>query len=193
MVLTRARQHLLIALSVGLLCAVPACIRPQPVRRLPARLPAALVLVVDFADARTPAQAPPELESQVAEALEARNLGARPLGFGALAGPYTEVRDTPRRLALAAARAGDARLVVLVETSAQFYSPLSGRYKWNVTYKLSVARPAELGAAMSSESETSVHLDFAHEREPRALGSAARVIAREAGLLVDRFLGGTKL
>ncbi len=170
--------------TVALALLAGACMARSPRVRLNEPKPIAVAYLVD-GDTGPATGAPDVLRRRVSEVLAQRNLEPQ---TAHLAHDLAEVRDTSRRLDLLAA--GEAPFVMLVELRASFFSALSGRYRWTVHARLSVAERNARSAATKVELELPAVLDFEHEREGEALASVAGVIAQRVGMLLDTFLAG---
>ncbi|MCB9796445.1 MAG: hypothetical protein H6741_27430 [Alphaproteobacteria bacterium] len=132
---------------------------------------------------------PAALAERLDAQLTARNL--TPKDTSAAAVPTFSTRQTtPQRLAWMAQQDGAGELLVLVATQVEFYSQMSGRWRWTVSVELTVAPKADLGQAVSSSFTVPVFMQFHHEREPEALVEASPVIERELGYLLDQVLSG---
>lgn len=175
-------------LPIALLCS--ACVHGAPPTRLPREEPVAVAYVVDQLRSRAVDDVPESVVREVEGALAPRNLVARKVPFTDVAVSYTVKRTTEHRLAQLAEFADDARVLLLVELKVTFYSHLSGRWRWDVATKLTIATKDHLDEAVSSDHGIATFLDFEHQREPQALERAAPEIAVRVARLVDDFLGG---
>ena len=88
--------------------------------------------------------APAELSKEILAELTARNLRPKLVPVDALG----TRRTTGQRLAALSAAAGEAELLVLVETDASFYSALNGRYRWTVGSRMTMARRGQLSRSV---------------------------------------------
>ncbi|MBI2895846.1 MAG: DUF3459 domain-containing protein [Deltaproteobacteria bacterium] len=172
------------------LVLAPSCVHGPRVTRLSRATNVAVAYVVDRDDRREVGDVPEEVAGEIARTLRPRNLRARRVEFASYAQTFESGRTTQHRLGQLATLAPDARLLLLVETKVAFYSQLSGRYRWNVYAKVTMASREALGEAVSAQIDAATFLLFAHEREPRALTAAATEIAERVGRLADDFLGG---
>jgi len=177
---------LLLAVAVATLTA---CVKPAPVTQYAPSTTVALAFALDDTQERKTLEAPAALVEAVTVALTERNLEVRVVPFDTLAEGFGAVRDSNRRLEQVAAVA-DSDVVMLIETRADFYSQLSGRYRWNVTTKLTVAARSDLAAAEAETLDLAAVLSYAHEVESDAVASLKNDIAKRAGRLFDRFFEG---
>ena len=108
--------------------------------------------------------------------LSERNLVPKSIEHEALAQTLTRTRHTTRRIAKLHSLAADARLLVLVETRASFFSQLNGRYKWTVQARLTVADANSFEDLLTDDVDFPAILEFDHEREAEALEKVAPLI-----------------
>ena len=174
----------LFVLALGL----GSCVREPAVQRLQAPAAVAVALVHERGSAAT--AVPSDYADIVSRALLERNLEPRPVAIGGDAGALEGARDTRRRLDVLASSAGDADYLVLVETRAEFYSQIVGRFRWAVAVKITVARRNHLDEASISEFDLPVTLAYEHQREDAALRESASAVARELGRELDALLAG---
>lgn len=170
--------------------ALAACVPRPPVVRLAQPTTVAVALLLENDDSLEVSRAPEALRASVGESLRERNLNVRDVAHDTFALSFASNRDTARRLGALAGLAGDASLVVLVESRARYFSQLRGRYKWTVDARISIADARNPSDARSVNVDFPAILEFDHERETAAVGRVAPLIAEEVGVLVDRFLGG---
>ncbi len=148
----------------------------------------AAAFVRDEVHQRKSSAVPDELVQDVVESLERRGLDVRLIGDDGYHESVAAVRTTPGRLAALAREADDEVLMVLVETRATFYSQLSGRYRWTVDARLSLAPAADPGGAFAADVQAPAFLFYDHEREDEAVAEVAGRISREVNALVDEML-----
>lgn len=166
------------------------CLARQAPEAAPSPLPVATLSVLEHIDGRAPEPVPGAFEQALAAVLGASNLPASPA-----AGPVREEalgsRTLARRLeALDAATT--TPLVLVVETSAEYFSQLNGRYRWTVSVRMALAQDGAPGGALLREFGVPVFLEFHHEREPEALVAAAPLVARKLEGLVGELLSGAE-
>lgn len=185
-----SRVRALGAVLVALLLS--ACLKPPQTVKLaqPAGVISAYVLT--YADRPDVAPVPKELADEIESALGGRNLQPRALEARAFAEPFARKRSTADRLAVLAAKAEAAGepFVMLVETTPRYYSLLSGRYRWNIDLKVTIASTANLDGAQSENYDLAAFLDFDHQDEEDALRYQASPIADRVGRVADQFLTG---
>lgn len=174
------KRTLLVGLSLVLL--VTACLGTAPPTRLASPTPIAVLVHLERADGSKVA-VPAAVVAELEAALSARNLVPRrteDLDFG--------LQRTTRARLEQVATASDAPWVLLVEARVRFFSQLTGRYRWEVEVRSSVAPRERLGEAQASDLAVAAFLQFEHEAEPEALAFVRRQLVADAVDLVDRAL-----
>jgi glycosidase len=173
-------------LGLGLLAG--GCLKSVPVQKLAEPTPIRVALVADAVHSRAVQPFPDDLAAALLAVLEQRNLVPQVVPAQAVGETFGRLRDSRRRLEWLAARPGRAELLLLVETRAVFYSQLSGRYRWTVYTKLSLAPSDDLAGVRSQRFDLPAVLRYDHQRAPAALAAAADGIARRLGRLVDELV-----
>lgn len=173
---------------VALVALLASCVTRTPPVKLPSPTPVAVAYVLDFGDTRPPVLPAEELRARVGAALGERNLTVTEVPPSG----WERTRDTPRRLEQVAALAGTAAHVLLVETRVQFYSQLSGQWRWTVTTRATLGRRDALKDAVSVDLEYPALLYYHHEREQEALAAVAKVVAYRVGVLADTFFSAPR-
>lgn len=172
---------------------VTGCLHRPVAVRLAKSTPIEVAVLVDRVQAWTKSAeevSGDEVFASLNEALEERNLAPRP------ASPELQValqaaRESKQRLQrFGENKQGDARLLLLMELKVVYYELLSGRYKWTVFAKLTIARRDDLAAASSVDVDVPVFLLYDHEREAEALRAATPALAERASALIDSYLRG---
>ncbi|MCC6622360.1 MAG: hypothetical protein IT385_13945 [Deltaproteobacteria bacterium] len=184
MVLISARRlsPLALVLALALTAGLAACIGARAPERLPTPTPIAVHVWLDGPDASgmTP---PAAFVARLDAALGERNLvpahPPSPL-------PARDLVTTDRRLAAVRAAVPEPAHALLVEARVTFFSQISGRYRWDVDVRATIAT-----SASSSRSDTigvAAFLQYAHEGAPEALDFVARQVVSAVAALVDRHL-----
>jgi len=167
------------------------CLKTQPTRRLQQETPIAVAIVHDKGNVL--ASVPTALETSVRDVLVERNLVPRAIAQPSFEAVFQRKRASRDRFESVSALAADASLTLLVETRAQYYSQLNGRYRWTVYVKLSMAKAGETTAGNTASFTVPVLLTFDHQREKEALANAATAIANKLGKEIDDFIAGLDL
>lgn len=164
------------------------CLKDSPPRRLQQETPIAVAIVHDFGNEL--ADVPGALTSEIGDVLSERNLISRQVDRGSFEADFVRKRASKARFQSISALAQGAPLALLVETRAQYYSQLNGRYRWTVYVKMTVAKSGDAAAATATSFTVPVMLSFDHHREVEALAYAAGPIATKIGKVVDDFVAG---
>lgn len=162
---------------------VAGCMPRVPRQRLAAPAPLALGIVVDPDRSGELFSVPETLRDGLTAELREHNFdpqdvpltafGARRLSEARLAA-LKDVTQTP--------------WLALVELRARFFSQMEGRYRWEVSAKVTVTRRE--GAGASDTFVLPVMLSFEHEKEADALSAASADLATRLGALIDGLLQG---
>jgi glycosidase len=170
--------------------ALAGCLRHKPPVRYarPARV--AFAVIDDDVYHRSSTGAPEALRARVQQEIADRNLAPAPVDPRRLLPAFSRARDTERRLELLGQAAEGAEYLLLVETRVRFYDLLAGMFRWTVSVKITVAEAGAPARASSRQLELPAILQYEHEKEPEALLAVATEITRQAGLLLDDYLGG---
>lgn len=185
------RNRFVAWLAVTLLVGLAGCIKSQPVQRLSSPRPMAVAIVHDHGSSL--GNVPEALATQIQGTLDARNLVMTTVPRGRYEEAFMRKRATRDRLQTLGGLVGDAPLSMLVETRAEYYSQLNGRYRWTVYVKFSLAKAGDPGPPVVSSFSLPVMLSFDHQREEDALAFAAGPVARKLGQELDDFLAGLDL
>lgn len=118
-----------------------------------------------------------------------RNLKINAIDFKAIEADLTAIRDSERRIQLLRNYAKGSQIILLNEISTEFYSALSGRYRWNVDVHLSIY---DLITRNTLEEKFTIPavLMYSHENGDDAIESVQSEIQRRTGSLIDAFLKG---
>lgn len=173
-------------LAIPLLAS--ACLQSRAMVRLPEKTDVLVAYVLDDSREREVKDVPEALKKRIAARLAERNLEVREVPFDQISASFRNARATQIRLERMASLGGSEPLLLLVETSAVYFSHIEGRFRWIVDARLTAARREKIEAPMSSDVEASTIVDFIHEREKEALAAAAPTIAERTGSLFDSFL-----
>ena len=127
--------------------------------------------------------------SDLNSVLTERNLKVSQVAFQSVQSQLEAIRDTERRIQAIKSQASDAQIILLTEISTEFYSPLSGRYRWDVTVNLTIYDLVTHDTLSSKFSMPAV-LMYAHENGDDAIKSVESDIQRQIASLVDKFMKG---
>ncbi len=152
----------------------------------------ALVALHSSPTGGSPTALPESVQQALLATLTEHNLPATPLSAERFGPGLQGKRLSPHRLSWLAENADGAKLIVLIETEVERYSELSGRYRWVVHLRTSVAPADNPSAAISRQTDFPVFLEHHHEREAEALLAAAPLLRRELSRLLDDWIAGTQ-
>ena len=130
-----------------------------------------------------------EITGRLNEALTNRNLSASQVQYDTYSQTFGEIRDTDRRIQLFKKMANSSDILVLVELKADYYSVLSGRYRWNVNVHVTVYDPLD-NSRISDEFTLPAALLYQHQTGEDAIDSVKDEIYRKIGGIVDQFMKG---
>jgi glycosidase len=179
MVLNRALLFVAVAIGAG-------CLQKKPAVRLSERTPLAVGVVLDHELDPRVDEAPPALRKRLADVLSERNFEVKEVPLSATG--FDGIRGSSRRFERLSEVAGDAPVVLLVETKAVFFSQLNGRFRWVVSVRITAGERRGRSVVESAQFDESAILEYDFEKEPEAVARAAGVIADRAGGLVDRLM-----
>lgn len=135
----------------------------------------------------TTSQVPQLFQNQLDSSLSARNLKVQPVEFANVQSILESIRDTDRRMNALQGFAGNANYLVLTEISTEFYSALSGRYRWDVHAKMTITDVRTHETLTQSVTLPAV-LMYSHENGEDAINAVKADLERRMGTLVDQFL-----
>ena len=169
-----------------------SCVTQTPTPQYAERYAFSAVYTHDDTTDLTSSAVNEDVIAAINDVLTARNLRVTPISFGAIESQMTAIRDTDRRLQALKASSLDSSFILLTEISTEFYSALSGRYRWDVNVHLAVYDRVTR-ETLNDKFTVPVALMYAHETGDDAIASAQAEIARRVGGLVDSFLKGRAL
>jgi hypothetical protein len=176
-VVLRASFVALVALA-GL---VAGCIHRAPVARLANPTPITLVVLADDAKGTHPDPAP-----ALATELARRNLVVDTVPDAALAS-LGDTHDTRTRTELLAKTLGPGKLFMLVELRAEYFAQMEGKWKWNVSAQVTVARSDDLPHDTATLQHAAVFLDSESDGAPEAFAAAWPLMGDRLGHVVDDY------
>lgn len=176
-------------LFLALAVSSVGCVSQTPVPKYSGDIAVAVFNTHDD-NANLSSQAIPDAIAQaLVKPIADRNLTVKNIAFENVESQITLTRDTSRRSQILAQTAQNAQILFINEIETEFYSVLSGRYRWNVNVKLSIY-DLSTGDALHDAFTIPAVLMYAHEKGDDAINAASADIQRHAGSLVDRFLTG---
>jgi hypothetical protein len=89
-------------------------------------------------------------------------------------------------MAQAVAASPEASWVLLVDGSARFFSQLTGRFRWDVTFEFALSRRDSSERLDTQGLSVPAFLQYEHEREPEAVEFVSRQLDTELEGLLDR-------
>ncbi len=189
-------KHYLYLIVFVLLTAVAGltmsgCVSQTPTPQYAENLTFSMVYTHDDLSNLSSAAISAGIVSDLNTVLTDRNLKVSDVDFNAISAELTAVRDTQRRLQLLQKYATGSQFILLAEVSTEYYSTLSGRYRWNVDVHLSV-RDISSRQTLEDKFTLPAVLMYAHENGDDAIASVQVDIERRMGSLVDSFLKGRK-
>ena len=172
--------------AIGALTFV-GCVASTPIVQYPADTAIAVVYAYDdVANVKT-TQVPQAFQTQLDNTLTARNLKVLPVEFSNVQSILESIRDTDRRINALKGFSGNANYLVLTEVSTEFYSALSGRYRWDVHAKMTITDVRTHETLTQSVTLPAV-LMYSHENGEDAINAVKAELERRMGTLVDQFL-----
>lgn len=168
---------------------ITACVSSTPVVQYPADTTIAVVYSYDDIDNVKSSEVPQDFQKTLDASLTARNLKVTPVAFSSVENILTFIRDTERRVNALQTVANNANYLVLNEISTEFYSPLSGRYRWDVHAKMTIVDTRTQEMLTQSVTLPAV-LMYSHETGADAIEAVQTELERRLDSLVDQFLKG---
>lgn len=178
---------LLLACAVAFIC--PACVSQTPTPQYADNLSFAVAYTHDDVNAMTSAPIEEEVRAALDQVLSKRNLKVAPIAFDSIKPQLEAIRDTDRRIQALKASANGSQFILLTEISTEFYSPLSGRYRWNVNVNVTIYDMVTRNT-LNDKFTVPAALMYAHENGDDAIESVQAEIERHIGSLIDRFMKG---
>lgn len=186
------KKHLWAMLMLLIIaCLFQACVSQTPVPQYSESIRFAVAYVHDDRISNASDAVPDDISNELTHALTERNLSVSAIGFSSVKDDLTAIRDTERRIPALASHAQGAQYLLLVETSTEFYSPLSGRYRWDVNTRVTIVDLSSK-VMISDKFTLPAVLMYAHEDGDDAIGAVSADIEKRIASLVDRFLAGQR-
>ena len=145
-----------------------ACMLSKPPLKAKTNQMLYVVSARDELDNRKSVALPASLQTAIEKRIKSRGLSIETL-------PLKKEFSTQRSSALRQ-ELYDQRPLLLIETHAQFFSQLNGRFRWTVAVQLQLT--AGSGAPFVQQFSVPIFHQFHHEREAEAVAAAQEVILR---------------
>jgi hypothetical protein len=130
---------------------------------------------------------PASVRDAIAEELVARGFTPQFIELSRTSSISNIETSTPRdRMAQAVAASPEASWVLLVDGSARFFSQLTGRFRWDVTFEFALSRRDSSERLDTQGLSVPAFLQYEHEREPEAVEFVSRQLDTELEGLLDR-------
>ncbi len=139
-----------------------------------------IVSSLDKLDTRESNPIPASMQEKIVSAMKKRGVQAKSLQF---VQSYADRRNSEQRIKLF-----DERPLLLVETQAQFFSQLEGRFRWTVDVQFHLI--AVDGTTYMRKFSIPVFHQFHHQREQESLEAAEGQIVRKLEGLLDDYVRG---
>ena len=164
-----------------------ACVSQTPVPQYSSDIAIAVFNTHDDNNNLTSSPLPESLATTMIQPIADRNLTVKNIEFKNVESQITRTRDTSRRSQILAQTADNSQILLINEVETEFYSVLSGRYRWNVNVKLSIYDLAT-GDTLNDNFTIPAVLMYAHEKGDDAIRSVSAEIQRHVGSLIDKFI-----
>ena len=166
-----------------------ACVSQTPVPQYSSDIAIAVFNTHDDNNNLTSSPLPESLATTMIQPIADSNLTVKNIEFKNVESQITRTRDTSRRSQILAQTAENSQILLINEVETEFYSVLSGRYRWNVNVKLSIYDLAT-GDTLNDNFTIPAVLMYAHEKGDDAIRSVSAEIQRHVGSLIDKFMNG---
>jgi len=180
MVLIRSFQ----VFALGILVLLSGCMTTSQTVRLAAPAETQVAMILQFPDRPELGEVPESTTTRIATEIKKRNLTARIMPRDSFAKSFETRRSTAQRVS----DLSEGGYLLLIESEVRFYSLLSGKYRWNVSGRITFVSPD--GEQTTAPLDLAAFLDFDHQREADAIAYVEVAIAERAGQVVDRLLAG---
>lgn len=154
-----------------------ACQPQIPPKKATSPISIQVLAVQDNVLSRNSSKVPPALLQTLKSELSQANIQPN---IVELPSSFQSIRQTEQRLEQLSAP------VLLIETQAEFFSQLEGRFRWTVSCKLTLM--ADDKGVLVREFNTPVFHQFHHEREAEAILAAEEVIRQQLRGLIEDYL-----
>jgi len=165
---------------VLILTTLLSCIKPVELSKAQSTVDLPTISMLDATGQRESYPLPEQLQSAIAAELSGRNFNVI---SQQIPDSFQRQRSHSQRLASI-----DQYPTLLIETEAQFYSQLNGRFRWEVHLSLTLLQAEN--EQLFRQTTIPIFHQFHHEREEEALLAAQTIILREINILIDDYLLG---
>ena len=170
---------------------VMGCVKQTPVPQYSDNVTFSVVYTHDDVTKLTSSAVKDDFAASMNTVITDRNLKLSAIDFNAIASEMTTIRDTERRLQLLRQYARGSQIILLAEISTEFYSALSGRYRWDVNVHLSLYDMITRNTLEDKFTVPAV-LMYSHENGDDAIMSVETEVQRRMGTLIDTFMKGRR-
>ena len=171
--------------------SLSGCLSHKPPTQYPEAGTFGLTVVHDDIKTRSLNASPEDLTQALVADLGERQIKSQLCSGEAIDG-FARSRDSKQRLELLAANC-QANHLLMVELQADFYSQLSGRYRWTVYAQISIVSPEDGDSLMSESYEFPAVLSYDHQREDDAIAAVSTDIERAVNRLIDDYMTSATL
>ena len=141
-----------------------------------------MISSLDQLDTRSSVPIPETLQKDITNKIAERGLQLKALTIN---DRYSSQRNSGMRSKLYTERP-----LLLIETQAQFFSQLEGRFRWTVEAQISLLAPG--GEIFQKTLSIPVFHQFHHQREKESLEAAREQILRSLDRILDDYIRGIK-
>ena len=157
-----------------------ACSVSKPVLKSPTPHDVYMLASLDKLDAARSVDVPQSLLKTLKDRVQKRGVTVKALSINER---YASQRNSMQR-----AKLYPERPLLLIETQAQFFSQLEGRFRWTVDVRLTLYTAD--GTVYNRSASIPVFHQFHHQREKESLEAAEEQISRYVDRLLDDYLRG---
>ena len=141
-----------------------------------------MISSLDQLDTRTSVPIPEKLQQDIIKKIGERGLNIKTITIN---DQYASQRNSGLRSKLSTERP-----LLLIETQAQFFSQLEGRFRWTVEAQISLHTAG--GEVFQKAMSIPVFHQFHHQREEASLEAAREQILRSLDRILDDYIRGIK-
>ena len=157
-----------------------ACSVSKPVLKSPTAHDVHMLASLDLLDTANSVELPSSLQKALVSKVEARGITVQMIPLN---DRYAAQRNSAQR-----SKIHEKRPLLLIETQAQFFSQLEGRFRWTVDVKLNLYTAD--GVVYNRTASIPVFHQFHHQREKESLEAAQDQINRYVDRILDDYVRG---